>query len=271
VNGERGKSKSRTKKSKATIASIRLFVDPRLAERVYSALELPLLVPLFHPLAARRWWCCEPVGSAAASPVGSSTVPSFAAAMEASATGHAYASPTVRTFGEAMEGVAEAAASSSFAGFAGVWSEGAPRKERRAGKGGKQDSLAMPTFAPAVRTRLAVAVVDFARAFGRARVALAAFSGLPCVSLVCRFRVHVHVRLCQLASPTLIFLPTLHPHTYKPRTAKRIHTPPVFVHHARIGVVLLRALKAQGGDAGVGAGKRWRCEVVRGEFVFEWG
>jgi hypothetical protein len=148
-----------------------------------------------------------------------------------------------------------------------VWSEGAPRKEKGAGKGGKQDSLTMPTFAPMVRTRLAVAVVDFARAFGRARararVALATFSGLPCVSLVCRFRVHVHVRLCQLASPPLIFLPTfVIIRTSTSRAPPRRPTmPPVFAHHARIGGVLLRALKP-GMPVSV-----WE----RRELVFEWG
>ncbi|KAJ7804230.1 hypothetical protein B0H13DRAFT_1930887 [Mycena leptocephala] len=90
-------------------------------------------------------------------------------------------------------------------------------------------------------TRLAVAcaqrVVDFARDFEqartRARVALAAFSGPP-----------------GFLFPTLIFIRTSTSCAPPRRPTRRPH----FVHHARIGTVLLRALKAgmlvweRGGD-----------------------
>jgi hypothetical protein len=111
-------NRGRCQKRKAGIASIRLFVDPRPAEGLYAALGMgwaagsasaspvgsPVASPLFSPVAS-------PVGSPMASP----TASTFASA------GHAYASQTVRTFGEATEGVVEAAASSSFAGFAGAF------------------------------------------------------------------------------------------------------------------------------------------------------
>jgi hypothetical protein len=285
VNGETGKSKSRTKKRKATIASIRLFVDPRLAERVYSALELPLLVPPFHPLAARCWWCCEPVGSAAASPVRSSTVPSFAAAMEASATGHAYASPTVRTFGEVMEGVAEAAASSSFAGFAGTFGRRGHQERKEERVAAHESESDMDTGQPGDAC-LRADVCGYEAEEGGAgrrvqRIRRSPRSPLSPVglwatetrsrSLLRRTPPRHHFRRCSRllscspALPPLLLLqplpiPRLRPlmpiPPRKPKTRLHLHTMvhikrtrtppywPVFVHHARIGAVLLRALKA---------------------------
>jgi hypothetical protein len=90
VNGGRGQ-----KKRKGGIASIRLFVDPRPAEGVYAALGMGWAAgsasasPVGSPAVS-------PVASPVASPLASPTVPSFAAAMQASAAGHAHASPTVR-------------------------------------------------------------------------------------------------------------------------------------------------------------------------------
>ncbi|KAJ7917843.1 hypothetical protein B0H13DRAFT_2321907 [Mycena leptocephala] len=111
-------------------------------------------------LRARWEFGGESGGEPDGSPLASPTAPSFAAAMQASAAGYAHASPAVRTFGEAIEGVVEAAAfnvgvgKAAFAGFAGTF--GRERKERKESDSDTDtdaDSLAMPTFAPTVRTR----------------------------------------------------------------------------------------------------------------------
>ncbi|KAJ7909212.1 hypothetical protein B0H13DRAFT_2661599 [Mycena leptocephala] len=231
--------------------------------------------PLRRPAPREGGVCCvgdgvgrfsssSPVASPAGSLVGvrwrhlfphpsSPIVPSFgeaisAAAMEAStfaSAGHAYASPAVKTFGEAMEGSRKLRC--LVLGLRRMWGCG----------GGESAVLPVLLYLPCDYGPRGLAR---ARAFNT-RLPVAAFGDPPGVFVVradfrlidifllCRFRLRLrvrsyHLRACKPSPPNS----PLHPHIYKLR--KTTHTPP----HDRTLRSDRRRLtaRAQGGDAGVG-------------------
>ncbi|KAJ7914810.1 hypothetical protein B0H13DRAFT_427948 [Mycena leptocephala] len=299
---ERARSRRRTKKSE--IASICLFLDPRPADGVYAAFGMESCAssqgnsPVASPMAL-------PVGSAVGSPVLSPIVPSFAAAMEASSTfasaGHVYASPTVRTFGEVMQWVAEAVAISSFVGFQRRLIEGMCKVFPLRAENMKGEKRGMCPKANATRTRTVWRYRSLLRQLrlGRVgrkegagggesailpvflylpwdygpRVALTAFRGVPCVSLVRQPCLLIAIFILSPPSSGSASAYTAS-QAYPSSSSQLAEGAGAQDSHAALSSYIAHgsapcAVYAQGRDAGVG--KRWGCEVVRGGARFEWG